>query len=83
MIGTASLSAAACSRMTWPMRGCWTTERHSADVSATGLSRISCGTADLADVVAERGDSIRSTRPAERERCVAIATTIEAIKADG
>ncbi len=38
------------------MRGCWTTVRHSADVSAAGLSRISCGHGDLADVVEQGGD---------------------------
>ena len=39
------------------MRGCWTTVRHSADVSADGFSRISSGTRDLADVVEKRRDA--------------------------
>src|SRR3972149_4805644 len=43
MIGTASRSIVACSRMTCPIRGCWTTERHSAGDSEDGFSRISCG----------------------------------------
>ena len=41
MIGTASRRIVACSRITWPIRGCWTTVRHSAEVRAAGFSRIS------------------------------------------
>ena len=38
------------------MRGCWTTVRHSADDSGAGLSRISSGHRDLADVVEQGCD---------------------------
>ena len=39
------------------MRGCWTTDRHSADVSGAGLSRIASGHRDLADIVEEGRDA--------------------------
>ena len=42
--------------MTWPIRGCWTTDRHSADVSADGLVEDVLGDRHLADVVEERRD---------------------------
>ena len=38
------------------MRGCWTTVRHSAEVSADGFSRMSSGSGDLADVVEQGRD---------------------------
>ena len=83
MIGTASLSAAACSRITWPIRGCWTTARHSAEVSADGFSRISWGTATLPTSWRSAAVRIRSISTSGRASVRAIASTIVAISGDG